>query len=172
MTDTEQVYNHWNSKKVRGNKWKSHNELTYETKQAIQSVLRKYSLENIISAIDNYAKVLLGREFKWSYAWTLYQYLTRHNPNQRQELQLYRWLPSNFYEEDYYSEKYRKHLRQNSGEKEVQQSRRDKVISVYSDESQWPTEKLIKLRNNSFVVMDMPFIEEIIQQRTLNRTSE
>jgi hypothetical protein len=101
------IFDHWNFYKGRqkGNgkgKWKSHDEMTHEIKQAIEDRLKQYTPEQLNRAIDNYAKVLLSKDFAWSYAWTLRQFLTRHQkpPNQT-ELQLYRWLDSGFAEDDY-----------------------------------------------------------------------
>ncbi len=172
MTPTEKVIEIWNSKKQRGNAWKSHRELTYETRQAIQSTLRKYRLGQITEAIDNYAKVLLGKEYKWSYAWSLYQFLTRHKPDQRQELQLYRWLPSNFYEEDYYSELYKKHLRSKYRQKREEEEAeiRQEVESLSPEEyyRTLSTEKLIKARNSRFGKRDHPIIDRIIAERELS----
>jgi uncharacterized protein YdaU (DUF1376 family) len=95
------IFDHWNSYKGRGN-WKSHNELRYEIKQAITERLKQYTVEQLTRAIDNYAKVLLSKDYGWTYPWTLRQFLTRHQkaPNQS-ELQLYRWLDSGFAEDDY-----------------------------------------------------------------------
>jgi hypothetical protein len=60
-----------------------------------------YDVETLKEAIDNYAKVLLSRDYKWTYAWTLLQFLTRHHPARRKEEQLSRWLPGEFHEDDY-----------------------------------------------------------------------
>jgi len=98
-SSAEIVFDHWNSKKRKG--WKSHVELSSEIVDAVRLRLKGYSVADIKAAIDNYALVLLDSRYKWSYAWTLYQFLTRHNPSQRQELQLYRWLPNNFHSDDY-----------------------------------------------------------------------
>ena len=100
-TVVQDIFDHWNSKKQKGNKWKSHTDLSPEIIDAIWLRLKDYSVPDLQKAIDNYATVLLGRAYKWSYAWTLYQFLTRCNPNQRDELQLYRWLPNNFSTDDY-----------------------------------------------------------------------
>ena len=98
-TVVQGIFLHWNSKKRK--KWKSHTTLSHEIVVAIKLRLKDYSAADLKQAIDNYATVLLGRAYKWSYAWTLYQFLTRCNPNQKTELQLYRWLPNNFSPDDY-----------------------------------------------------------------------
>ncbi len=105
--DNNSIFSHWNSyRAMRG--WKSHTKLTPEIKKAIRDRLKEYSVDDIKGAIDNYAKVLLSKEYKWSYAWTLYQFLTRHSPQNRKELQLYRWLPNSFYETDYLTDNARR----------------------------------------------------------------
>ena len=100
-----EVFNHWNKHKGQfkrgGQKFKGHYQLTNEIKKAISQRVRDYSVEDICKAIDNYAKVLTGADYQWSYAWTLYQFLTRHNPHYRDELQIYRFLPNYFVEDDY-----------------------------------------------------------------------
>ena len=56
---------------------------------------------DLCGAVENYAKVLLSSDFKWSYAWTLQQFLTRTSPTNRKEQQLWRFLPNNYHDEDY-----------------------------------------------------------------------
>jgi len=94
------IFEKWNSYRGKGN-WKSHREITYEIKQAIDEQLKHYSEQQICEAIDNYAMVLLGREFQWTYAWTLYQFLTRSRKDNQQEKQLWQFLANNFSEDDY-----------------------------------------------------------------------
>jgi hypothetical protein len=85
-----QVFEHWNKYKgksaQKGNKkytWKGHNlnkdgSLLPQIKDAIKNTLGKgYTSEQICGAVDNYAKVLLGEDFFWSYPWTLAEFLTR-----------------------------------------------------------------------------------------------
>ena len=94
------IFGQWNSFKSMKN-WKSPRELSYEIKQAIREQLKHYSVEALCGAIANYARVLLNPDFKWSYAWTLQQFLTRSQPNNRSEKQLWRFLPNNYHDEDY-----------------------------------------------------------------------
>jgi len=100
------AFSHWNS--FKGKKktptcgaWKSHKDLTPEIKSAIRTRLKEYPIDEITAAVSNYAKVLLGREYTWTHAWTLQQFLTRHKPDQRDELQFWRFHPNNFVEDDY-----------------------------------------------------------------------
>lgn len=98
-SNTTVVFEKWNS--FKGKKWKSHKTLSYESKLAITEQLKHYSVEELCSAVENYAKVLLNSDFKWSYAWTLQQFLTRTSPTNRKEQQLWRFLPNNYHDEDY-----------------------------------------------------------------------
>jgi hypothetical protein len=92
-----QLFDHWNSFKEKGNKWKSHKEMTYEIESAIRDQLKHYTFEQLKGAIDNYACVLLDKDYNWSYAWTLRQFLTRkQKPPNEQDLQLYRFLDSRY----------------------------------------------------------------------------
>lgn len=97
----QHIFDHWNSRKGMGN-WKSHNKLSIPTRQAILKRLNEgYEIDDLCKAIDNYAQVLLGRDYKWTYAWTLLQFLTRTQKDNRKIEQLWRWLPGEFHEDDY-----------------------------------------------------------------------
>lgn len=100
--NTTVVFEKWNSYKCK--KWKFHPKLSYEIKQAITEQLKHYSADDLCGAVENYAKILLGSDFKWSYAWTLQQFLTRTSPTNRKEQQLWRFLPNNYHDEDYLTE--------------------------------------------------------------------
>jgi hypothetical protein len=54
-----------------------------------------------MAAITNYHKVWLGKEYKWTYAWTLCHFLTRTEPHDRKSPQIRRFLPGTFRAEDY-----------------------------------------------------------------------
>ena len=101
MTDDkiQTVFDHWNSYKGMG-KWKSSPNILPYHKEVIRFWLRKgYSVEQMSDAINNYAKVLLGRDYKWSRAWTLREFLTRTRPHDRSEKQFIVFL--DFCEDDY-----------------------------------------------------------------------
>ncbi len=125
------VFEKWNS--YKGKKWKSHTALSYEIKLAITEQLKHYSVDELCGAIENYAKILLGNDFKWSYAWTLQQLLTRTSPTNREERQLWRFLPNNYCDEDYLTETAKK--RRVAEQKEYYEFMRDceetKLIEAY-----------------------------------------
>ena len=112
-TPTELIFTAWNAHKGEGYidgdvkiMWKSHKknrrgEISKEIKDAINLRLRDYDLEDILEAIDNYAMVLLSKDYTWRYVWALTFFLTRHRPGYRTELQLLRWLPDYFNADDY-----------------------------------------------------------------------
>ena len=101
--NTTVIFDKWNFYKGK-KKWKSHPKMSYEIERAISEQLKHYSGEDLCAAIDNYAKVLLSPDFTWSYAWTLQQFLTRSQPNNRNEKQLWRFLPNNYHDDDYLTE--------------------------------------------------------------------
>lgn len=98
--DISVIFNKWNSYKGQRS-WKSHRELSPEIEQAIKLRLKDYTVEQLVGAIENYAKILLSKDYRWTYAWTLQQFLTRHPKENRDELQLYRFLPNSFFDTDY-----------------------------------------------------------------------
>jgi len=85
--------------------WKAHKKLGKEKVAAIRQALKDYSVDEIVGAIDNFAAVLLGREYFWSYPWTLDQFLTRGRERHKgAERQWWQFLPDNFD-----AERYRRH---------------------------------------------------------------
>ena len=68
------IYTHWNSKEII-----NHRTLTKKMEGHINARLENYSPEEIREAIDNYATVLHGEEYFWSYKWGLSEFLTREN---------------------------------------------------------------------------------------------
>lgn len=133
------VFEHWNLYKNQGN-WKSHREVTPEIVEAINERLKKYSIEQLKAAITNYADILLSPQFVWSKNWTLREFLTRHRPDDRNELQLYRFLENNFSPDDFkrtdkfsiHQKKDRSHIRQ-ANEKKILEADHDKLIAVRQD---------------------------------------
>jgi len=99
-TNTSLIFDFWNSFK-KGGKWKSHSSLAPEIEDAIKLQLKKYSVDQLKSAISNYARILQNSDCVWSHAWTLREFLTRSRPGQKGELQLYRFLPHSFELKDF-----------------------------------------------------------------------
>lgn len=129
------LFNHWNSFKGQKN-WKHHPKISYEIESAIREQLKHYSVEQLKKAIDNYAKVLSGKDYTWSYAWTFRQFLTRkQKPPNQHDLQLYRWLESGFQEDDYLkdsaqSRRAAERTRYYEGIRDMEQ---DKLIAAYRE---------------------------------------
>ena len=76
-TNKENIYSifeHWNSKKII-----IHKELTQAIRGHINAKLEHYTPEEIMQAIDNYATVVNGEEYFWTYKWPLGTFLTRAN---------------------------------------------------------------------------------------------
>jgi len=146
-TEKDKLFLKWNSYKGKGN-WRSHNEITPEISDAIQTMLKSYTVEQITGAIENYATVLLNPDYVWSYAWTLYQFLTRHRPDNRAELQFYRFLNNNFALQDFQltasgKQKQQQQVRQQKkgGSDETQQMRayfESKTIDELKEMLGWP----------------------------------
>ena len=96
------VFEKWNSYKGRG--WKSHNFLNKPARDAILKRFREgYKVESLCTAIDNYARVLLSPDYRWSYAWSLKEFFTRHiiKGGKWEGFQFTRFLDGEFYEDDY-----------------------------------------------------------------------
>lgn len=98
--DIESIFNHWNCQKEKG-KWKTHTKLSPDITTAINDNLKKWPAEEICQAIDNFAKVLQGKEYLWTYdKWGLSQFLTRHEDD-RKSRKWWRFHPNHFREDDY-----------------------------------------------------------------------
>lgn len=66
------VFDLWNTKELT-----KHRFFTDELKRVIQSKLKQYTQEEICQAIENYAEIVHGEEYYWSYKWTLKDFLGR-----------------------------------------------------------------------------------------------
>ena len=82
------VFEKWNSLKII-----QHRNFT-KLKPIINASLQNYKLDEIISAIDNYATVFFGDKYFWTYRWGLKEIL---------QCGLDRFIPVNFRENDYLS---------------------------------------------------------------------
>lgn len=132
------IFDYWNLYKGQRN-WKSHREITPEIEESINNRLKRYSVGQLKAAITNYADILLSPHFVWSKNWTLREFFTRHRPDDRNELQIYRFLGNNFSPDDfkrnsgYRGDKTdRSHIRQEYEEK-IKESDHDKLIKVRQD---------------------------------------
>lgn len=68
--DIAKVYDHWISQNIY-----QHRSNTFESQ--IRTALKKYSLEEIFTAITNYGIIVRGEEYYWNYKWTLGDFLKR-----------------------------------------------------------------------------------------------
>ena len=102
------VFATWNSYRSQRNRkgvWKGCAMLDGFTKQTIRAACKAHGgPERILGAIANYHEIWLGKEYKWTHAWTLPQFLTRTEPHDRKSPQIRRFLPGNFRAEDYLSD--------------------------------------------------------------------
>jgi hypothetical protein len=66
------IFDHWNEAKII-----QHRVLSEKVKRAINGALASYSQDEIVQAIDNYAKILASPAHWFSYKWTLGDFLQR-----------------------------------------------------------------------------------------------
>ena len=66
------VFEFWNEQKII-----AHRKLTVRIKRKISGALRDYALEEIKTAIQNYATILKGKEYYWTHKWTLEEFIQR-----------------------------------------------------------------------------------------------
>ena len=74
----------WNNEhmtdKPKAKPWRHHKRLTPDMKKAIKKIMAEgYSFPEIADMIANYALILLDPAYKWSYVWTLTEFLTRRD---------------------------------------------------------------------------------------------
>jgi hypothetical protein len=113
-----QIFDFWNKfkgcsvcKKEKKITWHSHKRRPDETmapdiERAVAGALKDgHPVDEICGAIDNFAKVLLGVDYYWSYPWTLPAFLTRGEERHKEAARKWwRFLPDNFIEENYLTE--------------------------------------------------------------------
>jgi hypothetical protein len=108
------VFEHWNQyagqsvEKPGGQSgvkrilWKAHRILGKDKRLAIEQALKDYSVDDVCGAIDNFAMVLLGHEYFWSYPWSLHEFFTRGEEKHKAAARKWwAWLPDNFDAERY-----------------------------------------------------------------------
>ena len=66
------IFNHWNQQNIT-----IHRKLTDDKRTAIIRALRNYEAEEIKAAISNYAEILRGEQYFFTYRWTLKDFLKR-----------------------------------------------------------------------------------------------
>jgi len=71
--NTYSVFNYWNSKK----ELITHREMNNKFKSKIKKLLKYYSLDEILTAIDNYAKILSDDKYWLNYRWTIGEFIDR-----------------------------------------------------------------------------------------------
>lgn len=101
---------HWNKFKGgksqtkldrRGNpiQWHSCTKINQPTKLAITEALKYNTIDDICSAIDNYALVLLSDDYYWGHVWSISTFLTVKHGSGKKNTDLYKWwqfLPEEF----------------------------------------------------------------------------
>jgi len=94
----QQVFDTWNQFRSERNSkgvWKRCTVLDGFTKSTIRQALRAHGgTERVMAAITNYHTWWAGKEYKWTYGWTLCQFLTRKDKGKVPQLR--RFLPENF----------------------------------------------------------------------------
>lgn len=130
--DIESIFEFWNSQKENG-RWKSHTKLTPDIRNAIVENLKTWPAEEINQAVGNFAKVLQGKEFLWTYdKWGLREFLTRHERDNRTALQWWRFHPNHFREDDWLTDT----ARQQRIKKQRDQEFRQRAMLAYLQEHQ------------------------------------
>ncbi|NMC58368.1 MAG: hypothetical protein GYA51_03130 [Candidatus Methanofastidiosa archaeon] len=116
-----EIFDYWNSKKII-----THKSLE-KIKRHITAALKIYALEEIKSAIDNYALVLSSPDkYYWTYKWDLKDFLIRG---------IERFLPQNFKEFDYFKRTYK-----SKAELEEERSL-DILAKIYKEEEEKENDK-------------------------------
>lgn len=128
------VYDFWNSYKSMGNgHWHEHTKMSYSIRLAVSNAMRDHSVENICSAIANYASVLQSDDHYWTYEWTLNGFLSsERSGGERKWLD---FLPGNFDESSY------------RGQKPKQKPEKD-TVTVPNDDHPGITESLVRMFRN------------------------
>jgi hypothetical protein len=68
----KEIFSHWNSQKII-----IHKVLSPKMEGSIKSVLKTYNQEEICQAMTNYSDIVHGAEYRWTYKWTLEDFLHR-----------------------------------------------------------------------------------------------
>lgn len=68
-----QIYEHWNDKQI-----KVHKKLSTNIKKSIDKALKEYTLDEIVTAIDNYEKIYKD-DYYYTWTWSLEKFLKQGN---------------------------------------------------------------------------------------------
>ncbi len=108
MANEQPIFDLWNQYRSQRNTkgvWKGCAMLDGFTKSTIRAACKAHGgPERILAAIVNYHQIWHGKEYKWTHAWTLPQFLTRTEPHDRKSPQIRRFLPGTFRADSYLSE--------------------------------------------------------------------
>jgi hypothetical protein len=69
-TEIKYIYDYWNTKKII-----EHRRLTDSMTTKINSILKDYTLDEVLDAIENYKTVLESKEHFWSHKYTLDEFM-------------------------------------------------------------------------------------------------
>lgn len=128
------VLDHWNRQKENG-RWKTHKQLTPDIQNAIAENLKDWPAEEINQAISNFAMVLQGDDYLWTYdRWGLREFLSRHIRDDRKSLQWWRFHPNNFREDDWLTDKARQSRVKKNRD---QEDRYHAMIKFIADNKAW-----------------------------------
>lgn len=101
MPNPTDILNHWNSRKANG-RWRTHRRVTPDIERIIKTHLKRWTVKDICAAITNFARIVQGRDYKWTYyKWGLYEFLSRRDKMNKDEYQWRRFHPNNFVEYDW-----------------------------------------------------------------------
>jgi len=70
--EVKAVFDYWNRKEIV-----KHRTMTDAHVRKIRTVLKDYDVVEVCKAIFNYANILHGKEFYWTYRWTIKDFLQR-----------------------------------------------------------------------------------------------
>ena len=102
------IFNLWNSYRSTRNRkgvWKGCGMLDGFTESTIRAACKAHGgPERVLKAIANYHLIWHGKQYKWTYTWTLCQFLTRTEPRDRKSPQIRRFLNGTFRADDYLSD--------------------------------------------------------------------
>jgi hypothetical protein len=126
-----EIFKFWNSQQEKG-RWKSHLKLTPDIRMAIVANLKTWPVEEIQTAIGNFAMILQGKEYLWTYdRWGLREFLSRRDKDDAKVLRWLRFHPNNFREDDWLTDA----ARQDRIKKQREQEQRRQAMIKYIEEN-------------------------------------